>query len=301
MSSFELAQPWRKLLYVKQGFPDNYVDETFLDALQKNVNVRAHKYWPTVLRTCAVSQHISGITAFIAVFVHLYSGVLAPDRLMMWDAVTFAVGYVAWDVMAIGAGGGRRRFSIARRVLLIALTLLLLTPTLKTLTLAISSDTIWALSAIMFLFSLVFHDYGSTNSLKVRFPDSLSINAGIFASILLASRLPSNTHVLGLMLFAVLVFALLPVFRRTCRAKSTTSDIIMSTSLITLTTLLFAPISHSLMVWYLAGMVCVNFGCPWWLIRTQKYKSEIRGPWDEARIIKRLSSLDEGLLEGFVG
>ena len=36
MSSFDLAQPWRKLLYVKQGFPDNYVDETFLDALQKN-------------------------------------------------------------------------------------------------------------------------------------------------------------------------------------------------------------------------------------------------------------------------
>ena len=76
------------------------------------VNVRAHKYWPTVLRTCAVSQHISGITAFIAVFVHLYSGALAPDRLMMWDAGAFAVGYVAWDVMAIGAGrseGGRKR------------------------------------------------------------------------------------------------------------------------------------------------------------------------------------------------
>ncbi|KAI8821705.1 phosphatidylinositol N-acetylglucosaminyltransferase-domain-containing protein [Fimicolochytrium jonesii] len=87
MSPFELGQPWRKLLYVKQGFPDNYVDKTFLDALQKNVNVRAHKYWPTVLRTCAVSQHISGITAFIAVLVHRYSGVLAPDRLMMWDAV----------------------------------------------------------------------------------------------------------------------------------------------------------------------------------------------------------------------
>jgi hypothetical protein len=28
--------PWRKLLYVKQDYPDNYVDDTFLDALQKN-------------------------------------------------------------------------------------------------------------------------------------------------------------------------------------------------------------------------------------------------------------------------
>jgi phosphatidylinositol glycan class C protein len=31
--------PWRKLLYVKQDYPDNYVDDTFLDALQKNGNL----------------------------------------------------------------------------------------------------------------------------------------------------------------------------------------------------------------------------------------------------------------------
>jgi phosphatidylinositol glycan class C protein len=28
--------PWRKLLWVKQNYPDNYVDETFLEELQKN-------------------------------------------------------------------------------------------------------------------------------------------------------------------------------------------------------------------------------------------------------------------------
>lgn len=28
--------PWQKLLWVKQNYPDNYVDSTFLDELQRN-------------------------------------------------------------------------------------------------------------------------------------------------------------------------------------------------------------------------------------------------------------------------
>lgn len=28
--------PWQKLLWVKQNYPDNYVDNTFLDELQRN-------------------------------------------------------------------------------------------------------------------------------------------------------------------------------------------------------------------------------------------------------------------------
>ena len=28
--------PWRKLLWIKQDYPDNYVDSTFLEELEKN-------------------------------------------------------------------------------------------------------------------------------------------------------------------------------------------------------------------------------------------------------------------------
>ena len=34
-----LTTRWRKILYIKQPFPDNYVDETFLEELQKNGTV----------------------------------------------------------------------------------------------------------------------------------------------------------------------------------------------------------------------------------------------------------------------
>lgn len=33
------SRPWRKLLYIKQDYPDNYVDHTFLEEMQKNGSV----------------------------------------------------------------------------------------------------------------------------------------------------------------------------------------------------------------------------------------------------------------------
>jgi phosphatidylinositol glycan class C protein len=88
---------------------------------------------------------------------------------------------------------------------------------LKTLTKDIASDSIWALTTLMLLANLAFHDYGSTKSVSVEFPDSLSINAAIFASVLLASRLPLNLHVFALMSLSVQLFALFPIFSRYLR------------------------------------------------------------------------------------
>jgi phosphatidylinositol glycan class C protein len=56
-----------------------------------------------------------------------------------------------------------------------------------------------------------------------RYPGSLSTNAAIFASVLLASRLPSNVFVFGLMLFAVEWFALFPLLRRSVKVVLSTS------------------------------------------------------------------------------
>jgi hypothetical protein len=36
-------QPWRKLLYVRQDYPDNYVDSTFLEEMKKNGKMRSRQ------------------------------------------------------------------------------------------------------------------------------------------------------------------------------------------------------------------------------------------------------------------
>jgi phosphatidylinositol glycan class C protein len=88
---------------------------------------------------------------------------------------------------------------------------------LKTLTKDIASDSIWTLTTLLFIANLAFHDYGNSTSVKVEFPDSLSINAGILASVLLASRLSANFDVFALMLLSIQLFALFPIFHRRLR------------------------------------------------------------------------------------
>lgn len=114
--------PWRKLLYVKQDYPDNYVDDTFLDELQKNgklpltqisaltswaksnfnlVNVRSYDYWTTVYESGVIVQHISSIVIFIAVFIHLEQQKLATNTLIIIGTLMTALGYVFWDYSVV--------------------------------------------------------------------------------------------------------------------------------------------------------------------------------------------------------
>lgn len=53
---------WEKKLWIKQPFPDNYVDSSFLKLMKKNVNVKPLKYWSIAGQTCRVTQQISGRT-----------------------------------------------------------------------------------------------------------------------------------------------------------------------------------------------------------------------------------------------
>lgn len=50
-------------------------------------------------------------------------------------------------------------------------------------------------------------------------PGALSLNAAIFASVLLASRLPSVLQVFGLVALAVLLFTFLPMVRFEIKAR----------------------------------------------------------------------------------
>ncbi|KAG0025268.1 hypothetical protein BGZ82_010128 [Podila clonocystis] len=261
--------PWRKLLYVKQDYPDDHVDDTFLEELQKNANVRHYEYWSVVLESTIISQHISSIVIFVAVFIYLYFGLLSSHALIYIGTAGTAIGYGFWDwsnTMLTPDSNYKR-----------------LTPILKTLTEKTSEDTIWALTVILFLANLAFHDYGSGNRRNIKYPGSLSTNAAIFASVVLASRFKTNLHVFGLMSFAVEWFALFPMLRRQVRSISNRGNLALTIVLFLTATTLFSQISPAIVVIYILGMAFLTFVCPFWLIWIQRYKNEIHGPWDEAR------------------
>ena len=119
--------------------------------------------------------------------------------------------------------------------ILIFLALLSLSPVLRTLTASTSSDSIWALSAILLLLNAILADYSTLNAKKqltgrsvfcnwtlaltlicefyFRLTSVISMNAAVSASAVLASRLTTDIAVFGLMLFSIQAFALFPILR----------------------------------------------------------------------------------------
>ncbi|CAM1501790.1 Fc.00g037740.m01.CDS01 [Cosmosporella sp. VM-42] len=190
-----------------------------------------------------------------------------------------------------------QRLETVKSALLIYSTLLGLSPILKSLTRSTSSDSIWAMSFWLLAINIFFFDY--SGGVGAKFPASLSTNAALMASTVLASRLPSTKQVFSLTLFSIEVFGLFPVFRRYVRHRSWRFHVASAILLV-----LGAGFGVGMVVgddkdaegwpWKsgLVGMavgvfiaVLATGGCSWWLIGLQKYKNEIRGPWDPARPI----------------
>jgi phosphatidylinositol glycan class C protein len=187
----------------------------------------------------------------------------------------------------------RERLATAKSAILIYCSLLGLSPILKSLTMSTSSDSIWALSSWLMVLNVMTFDYGASHEAK--FPAPLSTNAALMASTVLASRLPSTTHVFSLTLFSIEVFGLFPVFRRHLRHHSWTGHLWLTGFLVVLASGgLSMTISGGGFIMGVVGVVlggltiCLSMGMTsWWLIGLQRYKNEIHGPWDPARPVIR--------------
>ncbi|KAL6871806.1 phosphatidylinositol N-acetylglucosaminyltransferase subunit C [Trichoderma novae-zelandiae] len=189
-----------------------------------------------------------------------------------------------------------QRLGTIKSAILIYCTLLGLSPILKSLTQSTSSDSIWAMSLWLLAINIFFFDY--SGGVGAKFPASLSTNAALMASTVLASRLPSTKQVFCLTLFSIEVFGLFPVFRRYVQHRSFRQHAILTVLLILGAGwgvgVVIAEQRPGCWPWKrgIGGMVVAVMiaaiatgGCSWWLIGLQRYKNEIRGPWDPARPI----------------
>ena len=218
------------------------------------------------------------------------------------------------------------RLKTLKSALLIYFALLGLSPILKSLTKSTTSDSIWALATWLMIINIFFFDYGglqqprsdtsgsattpatavaitpsaafapssgavgSQGSSAATFPASLSTNAALMASTVLASRLTSTTHVFSLTLFSIEVFGLFPVFRRHLKHVSFRGHLILTAVLVVAAGGGVGAIWGR--GWWSAilgvvvgsgGTGLVMGGCSLWLISLQRYKNVVIGPWDPAR------------------
>ena len=210
----------------------------------------------------------------------------------------------------------RQRVGTVKSAILIFCALQGLSPILKSLTKSTTSDSIWAMSCWLMVINIFFFDYsgdtskpsssasndepvGSTTTgggsgSAAKFPASLSTNAALMASTVLASRLRSTTHVFSLTLFSIEVFGLFPVFRRQLRAISWNGHVLLTVALV-----IFASGAVGItlrgglggaILGILIGAPATGLamgGCSWWLIGLQRYKNVVTGPWDTAKPVLR--------------
>ncbi|XP_041068958.1 phosphatidylinositol N-acetylglucosaminyltransferase subunit C isoform X1 [Carcharodon carcharias] len=280
---------WRKVLYERQPFPDNFVDGSFLEELRKNIYVRQYQFWTVVRESTVVTQQLSSVCVFVILWWYMDQNHLSPHQLFTYGLIISLFGYLVFDAIDSGEGrnhcGQTRWADLKSTVVFVAFTYGF-SPVLKTLTESISTDTIYAMSVFMLLGHLIFFDYGATAAIV---SSTLSLNMAIFASVCLASRLPSSLHAFVTVTLAIEVFALWPMFQK--KLKAITPHCYLGVTVVFTLAAVLGVLTVSLTgaVLFVLLLLAVAFLCPHYLIKLQSSKDNIHGPWDEAEIKEDLS------------
>uniref|UniRef100_A0A8D8WQ99 Phosphatidylinositol N-acetylglucosaminyltransferase subunit C n=1 Tax=Cacopsylla melanoneura TaxID=428564 RepID=A0A8D8WQ99_9HEMI len=267
-------QPWKKILYGNLDYPDNYTDESFLEELKKNIHIRNVNYFEAFMGASLVTEQICLLTIFMLTYMFLLNNWIDLDYLFVFNIVNFIVCYLAFFINTV---------EVLQQLKFLAsfILLFMLSPVLKSLTETISTDTIYACSAIMSLVHLLLNDYTRplSSNMKLIVSNSLSLNSIVFCSVCLASRLSTNYHVFLLLLNTVQFFVLYPyVFTL---YKCYVQRCIL---LIFCLVLLYRVCYVSVFYMFCLCIMLINIVCPFWFVQWYTYKHNIYGPWDEATI-----------------
>lgn len=310
----KLGARWQKVLYVRQPYADNHVDETFLASLVTNANVQPVEFWSMVKATAVLVQQISIMAIYFLLYGFVHRNMISVNIITLSDILLTTSLIVAQRLAGpqFYTAGLLPDTSIIIRYSAIFLSVLFsFSPILQTLTQSYCNDTIWALTILLSTIHIVSHPYHVTNhSIGLDFthrnphpisssydqtvsssslssssvPGTLSLNAAMFAAVLLSSRLSSTIHVFIFIVLAIQLFALFPIMRDYVRVRSEYTHLWVTIILTIITVILLLLTSTLLAIVYIGGMIFISFICPLWLMSAQKYKNEIQGPWDIATV-----------------
>lgn len=217
----------------------------------------------------------------------LSQGLLSPERLLWTCLVCALLGYGLHQALTTKLESGYKiRTHLAN---LQSATIFLsftfgFSPVLKTLTESVSTDTVYAMSAVMLLAHLVSFPYAQPSP-----PGSLSLNAALFASVCLASRLPGALHTFAMLSCALLVFALWPCLLQRLRENAPNQFTGLCVGVCIGGVGGLGSQSPGGAVLLALALGSVTLLCPLLLVRLQRHKDNIHGPWDEAEIREDLS------------
>ena len=321
----EVRKPWRKILYERQPYDDNYVPDSFMSSAIMNAKVSYYTYWNTFNATLNITHQLAAAAIFYVVYTLVVIGEVSSSSLMLIDVLAFIIGFTMYSLMVyvtttdksedevekpekeieiiqpaddncyvpactpyvLNANPDKltklySRFRGLPRFFIFIGVIHIFSPVLQTLTLAFSSDTISALSFLFLAIHLFLFDYDAVSSNHPDFSGTISLNAALLTSVLLASRLPSSVHVFAFICFAFEIFAGVPIFLVALRRFIGQGRLRIALSFLFngCATLSLCVISNALSFAFFILIGFVTFVCPAIIIFNQKYKNHIQGPWD---------------------
>lgn len=295
------APRWRKVLYKRQPYPDNYVGTAFLAGLRCNTSV-SYTDWQAISASSALLQQSSCVPLLYTAYGQLASDALRPHVLILAVVLVSLVGrachgWLGSTGRGCGDGDGNVVWDEVRLAVVCVLVATGLSPLLATLTDAVSTDTVHAFSFVALCVHVLVHDYDGPISAVVS--RAISLNAALFASLCLSSRLQSYLHVLALLSLATALFALAPRLRtriwRCCGDSVLFCGAWLQAGLSIWIVSVYMAVSYFSLLLLLVFFLIICPLAPLLYSRAQVYKHAICGPWDEAVIDRCLSVHQESI------
>ena len=242
--------------------------------------------------TMALIQRLAVLVILALIFFMTLNEELPVEDLIMLDLILVFAGLVMtltvkshFQQQDLQACFNKWHFTViqGKRLLIFAGILYWFSPVLQTLTSSYSSDTIWALTIGLTALHTASHDYSYIND-RVQHhrkqDGAVSLNTGIFASILLASRLSCPRTVFGFMFLAFEAMAGFPIIAKQIYRFGVRLHLGFTMLLALIATWLLLPLSKVLVGSFLCSIVVIALICPFWLMWIQRFKNQIQGSWD---------------------
>jgi hypothetical protein len=155
---------WKKVLYERQPFDDNYVDErAFMQELRTNTNLRSLRLDDMIRDSLVILQHMALAVVFAVLFGSCNTESVDPWQVVALDVFLLLLYFVAYVSLRPSAFTLRNLVELAEMCALFVIVILLLAPIFRTLTKSYTDDTIWALAITLCFVHLVFADYDYMN------------------------------------------------------------------------------------------------------------------------------------------
>jgi len=272
---------WKKVLYERQPFEDNYLDSTFLESLISTEQSHDLKYQNLLPKSLEVSLAVSQVCAFMILLEARVSQKIQTPLLLGITTLSSLIGAFLYIVINPKILKLHSILSNLKSACIIVGLIFLLSPVLKTFNSNYASDTIYAMSFGLVLFHLITKDYGfifekSTNDINI---DNSTL-AIFFLSVLLGSRCDNSTQVFVMWMINLMLFVFLKYLLKAIRSYSTKAYSCIVVFVIIGLALPITEISKIVLIVYVAGNLFITLICPFWLIWLYQYKNVIQGPWD---------------------